>query len=187
MSQAGDISATSGPVPPSVATSYETQNGTAVPLLNNLIINGVDSFENNANGIIVEGGVVGTGTQNKVDVVLTNRQTNTGTTVGITPSNLITYNCGALAAVYNFNLQIVAYNATDSLGSGYSVTNLIVRTNGVTATIIGVPTIDISEESTMINVQFDIDTFGNNLSVDLVGLLAKTINWNSILTYIVIG
>lgn len=184
MSQAGDISAVSGPVPPSVATSYQTQNGTAVPALNVLIVNAVDSIENNNNGVISKGGVVGTGVSNELDIVLTNRQTYSETTTNLQTLNLLTFDCGLTPGVYNFNLQIQGFASATNLGAGYSITSLIVRTTGAAATIIGSPAIDTNEEGALSTVDVVINDVLNTLTVDVTGVAGQTIKWSCLLTYV---
>lgn len=183
MSQAGDISAVAGPVPPAVATSYVTDNGTAIPALNILIINGIDSTEDNANGIIVNGGVVGTGTGNEVDVVLTNRKTYTLTTNGLTPGTLLSFPLGGTDGTYLFKLEIVAWDTTLNLSSGYSISGLVMKTLSGAASIIGLPSIDTNEEGVMVGVDVTITNTANNLEVDVIGLVGSEIHWNCLLTY----
>jgi hypothetical protein len=50
MSQAGDVSSTSGAVPPYVATQYQTDDGIAVPALNILNVLGGDGTETTGSG-----------------------------------------------------------------------------------------------------------------------------------------
>jgi len=50
MSQAGDISSTAGPVPPSVPTQFTTDNGVAVPVANNLNVFGGDGISTSGSG-----------------------------------------------------------------------------------------------------------------------------------------
>lgn len=128
---------TSGPVPPVVPTSFETDNGTAVPLANLLIINGVDSIEDNDNGITVKGGVVGTGTSNKVEVVLTNRIQGSVTTTDATPTTIITFPA-TTAGTYIFEVKSAAFNLTDSRSAGYSIF-ATVRSDGVNTFLAGSP------------------------------------------------
>lgn len=182
MSQAGQINSSSGPVPPSVPTQFNTQNGNAVPLANILIINGFDSTENNDNGIITKGGVVGTGTQNEVDIVLTNRATGSVTTVDATPTTSLTFNLGATSGVYFFEGFIVAFDTTDVAGGAYSFVSGA-RTTGVTGIEIGTEFKDVLEEVAMTTADFNVNVSGNNFIITVVGIAAKTIDWNCYLTY----
>lgn len=182
MSQAGIINTNSGPVPPEVATSYETQDGTAVPLANILIINGFDSSENNDNGIITKGGVVGTGTQNEVDVVLTNRATGQVTTTDATPTAALTFGLGAVAGVYFIEGYITAFDKTDVAGGAYSFVSGA-RTTGVAGTEIGTEFKDVLEEAAMAGADFDVSVSGNNFLITVTGIAAKTIDWNCYITF----
>lgn len=173
---------TAGNLPPVVATSYTTDNGTAVPLANILIIHGTDSTENNDNGIIAKGGVVGTGTANEVDIVLTNRATGTLTTADGSTQTALTFSLGATPGVYYFRGSIVAFDSTDIAGGAYDFT-AGARTTGVAGTELGAEYKDIFEEVAMTNADFNVVVSGNNLVIQVIGIAAKTINWNVELTY----
>ncbi len=183
MSQAGIISTSSGPVPPSVATSYETQNGTAVPLANILIVDGFDSTINNENGIATRGGVVGTGVQNELDVILTNRFHGNVTTVGATTADAVTFALGATPATFFFNFRAVLFDAVTPAGAGYE-TFTTVRTDGITPTIIGDTDSITHEDAALIATTAMVVTSGNSIIFQVGGVAGLTINWVVTGTYI---
>lgn len=189
MSQAGINNTTSGPIPPTVPTSFVTQNGTAVPLANVLIVDGFDSSENNDNGIITKGGVVGTGTSNEVDVVLTNRLQGSVTTVGSTTSPIITF-IPTVIGTYAIEARVAAYNTTSSLGAGYSMFAAI-RFDGVNSNLCGTPDRIVNEEGTMAvplpGANCTITVSGSSILVNGVGYAGQTINWSAVGLYTFVG
>lgn len=182
MSQIFKPLTSSGPIPPIIPTSFQTQNGTGVPAANILIVNGFDSTENNDNGIITKGGVVGTGTSNEVDIVLTNRATGTITTINATPTVVLTFPLGAVPGVYYFNGDIAAFDVTDTAGGAYSFTSAA-RTTGLAGIEIGTEFKDVLEEAAMAASDIAVSVSANNFIVTVTGIAAKTINWNAFLTY----
>lgn len=182
MSQIIKPSSSGGSVPSNVATSYVTDNGTAVPDANILIIHALDSIENNDNGIIAKGGVAGTGTANEVDIVLTNRQTATVTTSNATPTTVLTFVMGATPGVYFIEGDVIAYDITDTAGAGYAFTSAD-RTTGVAGTEIATQFEDIFEEAAMATADIDVTVSGNNVLVNVTGIAGKTIDWNCFITY----
>lgn len=185
MSQAGIISTTSGPVPPVVPTSFVTQNGIAVPAANILIVNGFDSTENNANGIITKGGVVGTGTSNEVDVVITNRIQGTNQTVGATTSAIITFT-PTVIGTYAIECRVCAYNTTSTLGAGYSIFGTA-RFDGVNSNLCGTPDKIINEEGAMSSSNCTMTVSGANILINGIGYAAQTINWSAVGLYTFAG
>lgn len=177
-----DLGTTASNLPPSVPTSFQTQNGTAVPLANVLIVNGFDSTENNDNGIITKGGVVGTGTSNEVDVVLTNRATGAVTTVDATPTTSLTFNLGTTPGVFFIEGFVVAFDVTDVAGGAYSFVSGA-RTTGVAGIEIGTEFKDVLEEVAMTTADFNVSVSGNNFLITVIGIAGKTIDWNCYLTY----
>ncbi len=185
MSQAGIISTSAAPPPPSVPTDFVTQNGTAVPALNILLVNGIDSTENNVNGIITKGGVVGTGTSNEMDIVITNRMAGSGTTVGAASADIITFTPTVIGS-YAVEYRTAAYNTTSSIGAGYSFFGTA-RFDGATSTLCGMVNELLSEEGTMTNDDIIMTVSGANIVLRVTGYLGQTINWSSVALYTFIG
>jgi hypothetical protein len=185
VSQAGIISTSGGPPPPTVATSYVTQNGTAVPAANILIVNAFDSTENNDNGIITKGGVVGTGTANEVDVIITNRVTGSITTIDAAQTAMLAFTFPTLG-VYTFDVNIACFNTTDVLGSGFSIF-FGVRSTGAAATLLNLEDKIINPEVGNTACDVSVGTLGNSVIIFASGIAGKTINWNAVGTYVFVG
>lgn len=179
------VGVTAGSLPPVVATSYVTQDGTAVPAANVLIVNGIDSTENNANGIITKGGVVGTGTANEVDVVITNRIAGTTATSGAVTSAIITFPL-TVVGTYAVECRIASYNTTATLGAGYSVFGTA-RFDGVNANLVGTPDKITNEEGAMSAANVTMTVSGANILINGVGYAAQTINWSAVALYTFVG
>ena len=193
MSQAGIISTTTGPVPPTVPTSFTTQNGTAVPLANILLVKADDSTENNANGIITKGGVVGTGTSNEVDVIITNRLQGTVQTVGAATQPIITLT-PTVVGTYAIEARVAAFNTTSTEGAGYSVFGTFrwSAAAGGTATLCGTPDKIVNEEGTMATTSPNganctMTVSGGSVLINGVGYAGQTINWSAVGLYTFVG
>lgn len=174
-----------GPIPPNIPTSFVTQNSTAVPAANVLIVNGNDSTENNTNGIITKGGVVGTGTSNEVDIIITNRLQGSGTTSSTGTADIITF-VPTTIGVYSIEYRTAAYNTTSNLGAGYSIFGAI-RFDGVNSNICDPFDAIDNEEGAMSNTSLDVVVSGSSVILRATGYLSQTINWSSVGLYTFVG
>ncbi len=166
-----------GPVPPTVPTSFTTDSGVAVPAANNLNVFGIDSVVSNDNGIMT------TGSGSTLNVVLTNRTTGSATTADATPTTIITFAMGATPGVFQFEVRIAAFDATDIAGGGYVIL-ATARTTGAAATVFTPIEFTVSEEAAMNASDVDMLASGNNVTVVVTGIAAKTIRWNATLTFV---
>lgn len=178
-------SAASGPVPPAVPTSFVTQNGTAVPAANILLVDGFDSTENNNNGIITKGGVAGTGTANEVDIVITNRLQGTGTTIGAVTADIVTFS-PTIIGTYAIEFRIAAFNTTSTLGSGSSVFGAI-RYNGAAVTICDIFDEINNDEGGMSATDIAVVASGGSAILRVTGYALQTINWSAVGLYTFVG
>jgi len=171
---------TSGSLPPSVPTSFVTDDGTVVPAVNIVNLNGGSTTENNVNGIQV---IANPNLSNNAEFQLTNRQEGSVTTTDATPTTLISFAAAATPVVYNFEARVAGFNTTDIAGGAYVVI-AGARTTGAAATVFISPEFTVVEEANMAASDIDIVASGNNIIVQVTGIAGKTINWSGTLTYV---
>ncbi len=198
------ISSSITPIPPTVATSYDTDFlTTAVPALNVLQVKSIGFSASNVvvnpvplntpagtytNGLQTIGS---SGAGNLLSIGLTNRFSATTTTSdGAGQSQTIfTFPLGAVAGAYEFDVKLVAYNVTDSLSSSYYY-NFGCRTTGANApyTANSSP-LQFNEETTMsaVIVAPVINNGANTFTLTLTGIAAKVINWNVVVTFLFVS
>lgn len=160
----------------------DTQNGNATPIANIVILNGIDSVTNNDNGIFSQGGIVGTGVQNEVDVVLSNRQTGTVTTNDATLTTIQTFSLGATPGTYYIFGNVQAFNSSTPSGGGFSFSGGYL-TDGAAGTELGTEYHDDFKSLALITADIFLSVSGNNVLVQCQGVAGLSINWNSVLEY----
>lgn len=175
-------SGASGPVPPTVATSYVTDvNSPAIPAANVLNVLGNDTTVNNANGVRTDG----SSGSNTLTVQLTNRLQGSATTVGAASGDIITF-IPTVVGTYSLEYRTAAYNTTSLLGAGYSFFGAI-RYDGVNSNICDAFDEINNEEGGMAAVDLSVVVSGASIILRATGYAAQTINWSSVGLYTFIG
>jgi hypothetical protein len=183
LSQITKVLTSSGPIPPIIATQYDTDiNSPAIPSANILNVFGGTVSTNNANGIQTDGSSGG----NTLTVELTNRVQGTVTTADATPTTLTTFALGAVPGVYNFDIQIAGYDLTDVAGIGFFISGSV-RTTGAAAILVGTPDKIVNDEAATVTCDANLIVSGNNAIVQVTGIAAKTIDWRSLSQYIFVS
>lgn len=185
MSQIYKASTGGGVLPPSVPTTFTTQDGAAVPAANILIVNGAYSTQDNDNGIISKGGVAGTGTSNEVDIVITNRLFGSGTAINGADADLVTFSMAATPTVYRMFFDIAGRETTTNAGVGYSLF-ICVKSDGATATIVKTPFDDSDEDISLGAALCNAVVSGNNLIIRVTGVVGSTIVYKCVGTYVAV-
>lgn len=176
-----DATSSPPPPPPEVPTQFTADDATiAVPVANNLNVLSRDTSENNPNGIQTTADPNGS---DNLYVELTNRLQGTGTTVGATTADLVTFDMGAAPATYFFYFDVAAFNSSVPSSAGFS-TYTTLRTNGATATIID-DTDSINHRNfqlALANVMMAVS--GNNAIFRVKGVAGLTVNWSVVGLYV---
>jgi hypothetical protein len=175
-------SSLSSPPPPDVPTDFITDDGTAIPSLNILNVNGLDSSENNINGILTR---ANPDLSNNLEVVVTNRLQGSATTISTGTADIITF-VPTVIGTYALEYRISVYNTTTPLGAGYSLFGAI-RFDGVNSNICDAFDEIVNEEGAMTNVDIAVIVSGANVILRATGYLAQTINWSAVSLYTFIG
>ena len=170
------VGVTAGSLPPSVPTSFVTDDGSAVPALN--IIN----FLTDQTASNFDEGITDTGSGNTVTHFLTNRQTGTVTTADATITTILTFPLGAVAGTFYIYGNIQAFNASTPSSAAYSF-SAGYRTDGATATELGTEFHDTFQDAALTTSDIFLSASGNNVLVRVQGVVGLSINWNCLLEY----
>lgn len=176
------IISTSAPPPPVVPTSFVTDDGTAIPAANVLNVNGVDSTENNDNGVLTR---ANPDLSDNLEIVLSNRVQGTTSTVGAATSTLITFT-PTVIGTYAFEIRIAGYNTTSSLGTGASLFGAI-RFDGVNSTVCDLFDEINNDEGAMSATDLAVIASGANMLLQVTGYGAENINWAAVGLYTFVG
>ncbi len=168
----------SGPVPPTVATTYVTDvNSPAIPAANILNVLGNDTSANDVDGIRTDG----SSGSNTLTIQLTNRLQGVSTTVGAVTADIITFT-PTVIGTYTLDVRVAAYNTTSVLGAGYTLYGAM-RFDGAASNLCGTTDSVDNEEGAMSSCDIDIIVSGANIIVRATGYALQTINWSAVGLY----
>lgn len=169
-----------GPVPPSVPTSFVTDDGTAIPALNVLNVNGIDSIENNVNGILTR---ANPNLSDNLEIILSNRISVTATTSdGGGQTQTVTLMTPTNATGIEFSSSIIGYDSANDESAGGSQEGICRKSAG-TVTIVGTNDSLDEADAGLIAVDWNIVGSGGDLAVEFTGIAGRTIVWRCTFTY----
>lgn len=168
-----------GPVPPTVATSYVTDDGTAIPAANVLNVKGGPGISTYADPNL----------SNNLFIKVQNSVIDTGQTVNVQTIDLSTIDC-SVPGTYFFTTQLVAYS-TDGTQSLGGVLYTTVKSDGVAATVVD-DTDAIAHETAGLSgmgstIDYEIVGSGTNALLQVTGQNTFTLNWGGITVYVFRG
>ncbi len=170
---------TGGGPPGPVTITFETDvNTPSIPLVG--IENVLGGFvpDDVANGIQTDG----SSGMNTLTVELTNRARGSGTTAGVQTITLVTFPLPT-AGTYVFDANFAAYEAGTPSGAGYAVFGSV-RSDGVSAFLVGTPDKIKNEDATFTTTSADIGVTGNSMLLTVTGTAGLTIDWVVVATYV---
>lgn len=171
----------SGP-PPTLEVTFVTDDGTVISMADIVNYNGVDSTEDNVNGILTR---ANPNNSNNMEVVLTNRLMGTATVVGNVTGDIVTFALGSTDAVYRFNFEVTGRDTTTQDGVGYTVFGSV-KTDGATSTVIASPFVDNDEDASLLAASMTIVASGNNAILQATGVAGQTISFKAVGSYVVV-
>ncbi len=168
----------SGTIPPEVPESFNTDNGVAVPVANELNVLGGAGITTSAEP---------PGSDNLI-ISLQNSSNDTGQTIGATDLDITTI---ALPSVGTYTLEVRVAVWKISGGTGQSgaaiAINGGVRTNGVTATLIRDSDGFFHNDAELDGIDVNIIASGNNAIIRCSGIAGFTLNWGAFSVYVFRG
>lgn len=165
----------SGPVPPSVATLYTEDVGTATPALNNLNVFGGD-------------GISTSGAGNTITISVQNGFTDQAETIGATTADITTVPL-TVAGTYTFEVRVAAWKTAGGAGesgAGYSI-NGVLRSDGASVTLIGDSDGFAHSDTELDDADVNIIASGSDAIVRVLGVSGLTINWGAFSVYVFRG
>lgn len=177
MSQAGVNNTSISP--PAVPLQFTTDvNSPAIAVANNLNILGDETSDYNISGIQTDGG----SGSDTVTVQLTNRISGGGSTTDGSTFDAVTFTLPASEGVYVFEILVAAYDQTTPSGGGWSLFGAVF-TDGVTATLCDTVDKVVNAQVALNDADATLSTSGNDVIVQVTGVVGLDITWSAYGTY----
>lgn len=188
------VGVSEGSLPVDVPTSFTTDLGTAVPDNHILDVKGVETANDNIQGIQTRGGTsTQGGATNDLEIQFTNRATGTiqttdNSTLDVITLDLSTVKNSSNAALGNgllgIEIEIVAYVDALPTGAHYTLNGDILFFGG-NILILGTPVRTMTGDATIFDVsQVAVSFSGSNIEVEVTGITGTTIKWTAYLSYL---
>ncbi len=107
----------------------------------------------------------------------------TGTITGAVTGDIITFNLGAVAAVYRFQFLATGRDTVSGDGVGYTI-DASIRTDGAAATMIQTPFGDADEDASLSAASMDVIASGNTVILRGTGVAGRTINYSALGSFV---
>ena len=172
---------TAGSLPPSVPTEFVTDDGTAVPAGNILNVNGIDSTENNSNGIFTR---ANPDLSDNLEIILSNRSRVTSTTSdGAGQSQTVNVFTPPVSTGITFVVSIVGYDSANNEVAGGELVGIATCSSLGVVLIVG--TNDTFDESSagLIASDWDVITDGTQVQIRFTGVAGRSIAWSAVFVY----
>jgi len=161
---------------PSVATTYTTDSGSAVPVANNLNIIGDQTVVNDNQGIVTSA------SGSTVSVKLTNRQTGQINTSDDTPTPILSFMFGSSGDVTTFEGTVTAIRADNGHGASWRVFSSF-RSDGASTTEIGEDVSLNFNDIDLSTASVGFSAIGNAAVLQVIGIVGVSMRWDAMITY----
>ena len=170
------IISTSSPPPPAVPTSFVTDDATtAIPALNILNVLGGSGITTYASPNLSD----------NLYIQVQNSYTDQITTIGAVTEDIRTIILTDIGT-YTIEVRVAAWESTGPNGAGFSI-NGVVRTDGVTAVLIGDSDGFAHTDASLSTSDALISVAGNTAIIQVVGVAGLNINWGAFTVYVFRG
>jgi len=109
-----------------------------------------------------------------------------GSTVGAVTADLLTWTMPSSPCVIVFDSRVAGFDSVTPAGVGYNVFGSV-RTDGVTATLVGTPDKVINEEAALAAADANLVVSGNSAIVRVTGVAGLTLSWTSYSEFTQVG
>lgn len=170
-----------GPSPPTVATSYVTDDGTAIPALNVLNVLAVDSIENNANGVLTR---ANPNLSNNLYAVLTNRISVSATTSdGGGQTQDVTLMTMEDDTSISFYALVTGYDSANDICDGGEQIGIARKSTGNNAVVVGTNDTFVESDPALAATDWVVMNNGADLIIRFTGVAAHSIAWRALFEY----
>ena len=181
MSQIYKTLTSGGPIPPTIPTSFVTDDGTAIPAANVLNVDGLDSTENNSNGIFTR---ADPNLSNNLEVILSNRTRVIATTSdGAGQTQTVTIFTPTVSTGITFVVSITGYDSANNEVTGGELVGIARRSGGGVTVVIGTNDTFSESDAGLVTTDWDIVTDGTLIQVQFVGVAGRSIAWSAVFIY----